>query len=160
MHPLFKLSRWGRSIAWRFSLLFFVTSVLWVDTTHFSDELNQMKRLFYCNIFAFQVLKSVFLVFRPLQHSGKCGMTSRFGMETRIHSVKCYESKEACRLSLTHRSVGPYIWRQSPSSLIGCCCFWRHHCRITFEVFRIQIVSCNERRWNDMRRYMLVFLGQ
>ena len=36
--------------------------------------------------------------------SGKCGMTSRFGMETRIHSVKCYESKGACRRNLTHRS--------------------------------------------------------
>lgn len=43
------------------------------------------------------------LIFRPRQHSGKNGMTLKFGMETRIHSEKCCASREACRLSLTHR---------------------------------------------------------
>ena len=45
-------------------------------------------------------------VSRPLQLSGKCGMTSRFAMETKIHSGKCYVSRGACRLSLILRSVG------------------------------------------------------
>ena len=81
-----------------------------------------MKRLFYCNICPSQVFKNMlFLRFRPLQHSGKCGMTSRFAMETRIHFVKCYASKEACRLSLTHRSVDLNMLHHFTFFLISCC---------------------------------------
>lgn len=61
------------------------------------------------------------LIFRPLQHSGKNGMTLKFGMETRIHSEKCYASREACRLSLTHRWESSLLNQGSLNGLWNFC---------------------------------------